>query len=271
MDERAAASVEQSLVAGFKAGEGSGGGSDSSSWLDRRLGVGGAAAEGALRVLLIREHGSSVLSPFSRDAGDGDGATAKPLEKSAGPAAAETTTALDDSARRGATSRLCILLALAELRSSEEEEEVRAAADTVGDQQLPSSSSAFGNQGGSAGTAAATAAAREAADEFGVGAVERAVGYALAATDGRAALGALRALLEREEARVKGLREDAEAAATAERRGAGGGRWTVPDDHEAAATTVVATVEPDETIVQALGKRGISSNRARRACVATRN
>ncbi|CAN0544083.1 unnamed protein product, partial [Ectocarpus sp. 8 AP-2014] len=32
-----------------------------------------------------------------------------------------------------------------------------------------------------------------------------------------------------------------------------------------------ATVDPDEVLVQALGKRGISSNRARRACVATRN
>ena len=41
----------------------------------------------------------------------------------------------------------------------------------------------------------------------------------------------------------------------------------------AAATTTAAasTPEPDEILVQALYKMGISSNRARRACVATRN
>ncbi|CAM9902098.1 unnamed protein product, partial [Ectocarpus sp. 4 AP-2014] len=275
MDERAAASVERSLVVGFQAGEGSGS-DDSSSWLDRRLGVGGGAAEGALRLLLLREHDSCLLSPFSRDAaGDGDGAaTKKTLEECAGPTeAAEAAAALDDLARREATSRLCILLALAELRLSEEEEEARAS-DTAGSQKQPSSS-AYGSQGGSVEIAAAAAgpgaaaAAREAADEFGVGAVERAVGYALAAADGRAALGALRALLERAEARVMGLREDAEAAAAEDRGGAGGGRRKGADDE--AVVLAAATIDPDESLVQALGKRGISSNRARRACVATRN
>lgn len=38
-----------------------------------------------------------------------------------------------------------------------------------------------------------------------------------------------------------------------------------------AAAAAAATTEPDEALVQALHKRGISSNRARRACVATRN
>ena len=39
----------------------------------------------------------------------------------------------------------------------------------------------------------------------------------------------------------------------------------------AAAAAAVAATEPDEALVQALHKMGISSNRARRACVATRN
>lgn len=38
-----------------------------------------------------------------------------------------------------------------------------------------------------------------------------------------------------------------------------------------AAAAAAATTEPDEALVQALYKMGISSNRARRACVATRN
>lgn len=41
--------------------------------------------------------------------------------------------------------------------------------------------------------------------------------------------------------------------------------------HQQAAVSAAATIDPDESLVQALGKRGISSNRARRACVATRN
>lgn len=39
----------------------------------------------------------------------------------------------------------------------------------------------------------------------------------------------------------------------------------------AAGTAAVAATEPDESLVQALHKMGISSNRARRACVATSN
>lgn len=39
----------------------------------------------------------------------------------------------------------------------------------------------------------------------------------------------------------------------------------------AGTATVAAATEPDESLVQALHKMGISSNRARRACVATRN
>ena len=55
--------------------------------------------------------------------------------------------------------------------------------------------------------------AEGAAEDFGVGAVERGVGYALAAADGRAALGALRALLEQTESDMKALREAGEGSA----------------------------------------------------------
>ncbi|CAM9252402.1 unnamed protein product [Scytosiphon promiscuus] len=174
----------------------------------------------------------------------------------------------DEDLRRKATNRLCILLALTELGSDEAIALASAAAATP--RVFPRPADCDGdrdnNTGISFGGVRATSVqgdeilgrAHGAAEQFGVGPVERAVGYALAATDGRAALGALRALLEQAEGRVKALREEA--------AGVGGG-----GAGERAGGAEGGEVGLGVNAFFALHKRGISLNRARRACAATRN
>lgn len=278
MDEHAATSLGRALAADFDldGGErdkvdGDGDGTRQSSWLDRLLaggrdgegalgvGVEGPvrAAEGALRFLLLRENGLSSPSsspasvPGSVAAGAmgqaSGGMTTKPLGYAEPPerAAAAVVAAADggetDDVLQKATDRLCILLALAELRSSEEDEpravlghgpsaddrggcgavvrtEGESGATAAETKASEHASGRIGREGAGVATAVAAAAAaggptmlarlaRGVAEEFGVGAVERGVGYALAASDGRSVLCALRALLEEAEGRVKVLRD----------------------------------------------------------------
>lgn len=203
-------------------------------------------AEGALRLLLLREHGlSSSSSPSISGVGvEEEQKSATKLLDNGEPAAAAAAAVEAESgiARKNATNRLCILLALAELRSEDKEEEktavravaaLRVAADRgpsggdggvsnhVGDEtdgtttadrtakEETSRQEEEGVEEATEGPVLLARLARGAAEDFGVGAVERGVGYALAATDGRAVLGALRDLLEQAEGRVKALRDAA--------------------------------------------------------------
>ncbi|CAM9861553.1 unnamed protein product [Pylaiella littoralis] len=240
-------------------------------------GLPGRSAEGALRLLLLREHGSSPSS-ISVVEEEQNSATelldnAEPATTATAAAAAAVAEAESGNARENATNRLCILLALAELRSASspgEEKTMMPAPEVAADLRFPGRSD--GGGGGAPNLAGGPAFLVElaggAAEDFGVGAVERGVGYALAATDGRAVLGALRALLEQAEVRVKALR-DVVAEHGGDAAAAGGKPHSGADDEVGAAA--VAAAEPDESLVQALHRMGISSNRARRACVATRN
>ncbi|CAN0307340.1 unnamed protein product, partial [Hapterophycus canaliculatus] len=217
MDGRAAMAVGRTLFEDGRDDDegGGGGGLSPSRWLDRRLndgdedggdlfgwarGEGGLrTAEGALRLLLLREHG--LPTPPSR----GPGASVDAW----GAAAVG-----DDFGDAGmkATDRLCILLALAELRS-DEATAVAPGAPARDRRALGNADSSETGGAGVRGTAmqghGLVGRGHEAAEGFGIGPVARAVGYALAATDGRAALGALRALLEQAEGRVKALRKAA--------------------------------------------------------------
>lgn len=201
-----------------------------------------ACGGGSSAISPFREHGLSSSSPASTtgiaaEAEDQEFATkrqgyAEPAVIAAAAAAAAEGD--PDGVLQKARGRLCILLALAELRS--EMGEPRAAVsqgpstgghgggDTVSWAEGEATATAaeqkvsedakyqLGQEGtevAAGGPAMLARLARGAAEEFGVGAVERGVGYALAASDGRAVLGALRALLEEAEAKVKGLRDAA--------------------------------------------------------------
>ena len=269
MDENSATSLGRALAAGGLGGlPEDADEAGRSSWLDRHLagdggealggmmggGGPGRAAEGALRFLLLREHGmsspSSSPAPTAGVAAEIKGqvfATTKPHGRHADPAAATAAAAAagggdSDSTLQKATNRLCILLALAELRSFETDEPRAVANQAPSDADLGGSAPVsvadgeagapaaeskasedatgrLGREGtaeemaaaaaGGAGPAMPAMLARGAAEEFGVGAVERGVGYALAASDGRAVLDALRALLEEAEGMVKVLRDAA--------------------------------------------------------------
>lgn len=172
----------------------------------------GRAAEGALRLLLLREH--NPTPSLSTPAGEG---LSLGGEKAAAAAAAVAATA--------ATDRLCILLSMAELRSEptsrarplDEPSGPAGELETKWERLSEEREEEEGEDEKKKAVVTAGPAfsrlADGAAEDFGVGAVERGVGYALAAADGRAALGALRALLERAESDVKVLREAGEGGA----------------------------------------------------------
>lgn len=199
----------------------------------------GRAAEGALRLLLLREHSSLSLSTSANEAlllGGGK-ASAAAIAVTAATAAATVAvkataeTKVGQSALRAATDRLCILLSVAELRSEPPRSLPRdGPAGSAGDAEETSMDrSSEGHEAGEGRGkveegvcqreevvtpgAAFSRLAEGAAEDFGVGAVERGVGYALAAVDGRAALDALRSLLQRAENDVKALREAGEGDA----------------------------------------------------------
>lgn len=225
------------------------------------------AAEGALRLLLLREH-NSTLSPSTPAAEEAlllRGGKASPAATAAAATAAAAAAAtvavkasgetkVGESALRAATDRLCILLSVAELRSeaprsrsgddgptgsagdseetkrdrSVEAQEVEGGGKEDGEEEREERGEK--RKGVVTPGPAFSRLAEGAAEDFGVGAVERGVGYALAAADGRAALGALRALLERAESEVKALRETGEEDAasgggigTGQSEGGGGG------------------------------------------------
>lgn len=275
MDEDVAKSLGRALTIDDH-GEGKDDETCQSSGLDRHLAAGGGedifggggsggpgrAAEVALRFLLLREHGLSSSSPAPIPGGAAAGAEDRELAATgpqgcAGPAAIPAAVAEGEGepedVLQKATNRLCILLALAELRSDTGEpgavvDRGPSAADHGGSDgvsraegEIGAGTAAAGKKvseggvedrpgrweeengaaAGGGGAVALARLAREAAEEFGIGAVERGVGYALAASDGRAVLGALRALLEGAEGRVKALR-DAAAAGVEQSGGAGG-------------------------------------------------
>ena len=285
MDEHAATSLGRALAldgVGGREGDEAG----HSSWLDRQLtgdaggeeafgarggGVPGRAAEGALRFLLLREHGmssSSATAPIlgvAAEAEDQEIAVPRPQGHAEPAARAAGARAAAGEVLQKATNRLCILLALAELRSSETNtpaavNQVPSADDhggggdavfrpeghtgaTSAEYTAPGDAKKCqqggGGGGGQEGTGAAaadvsaamlTGLAKGAAEEFGVGAVERGVGYALAASDGRAVLGALRTLLEEAEGRVKALRGAAVEQGRAGGTSPAGGRPAGGDD-----------------------------------------
>lgn len=243
VDMSASALIAQ-LVKPFDGGEGSHLSSVQSAAEAQLVGGPGRAAEGALRLLLLREHG--LLGPKPPVVG-GEGAVVSaaspsggvPAEGAAAVAAAAGGPAMlgvgEAEARMKAVDHLCIALALAELRS----ESTR--------QGRPTPGGGGGRDGTAEGIDAETGAgqieetergpavvalrlADGAAEEFGVGAVERGVGYALAAADGRGVLRALRALLEETEGRLRALREDAEKGARDGGGEGGAGRETTVED-----------------------------------------
>lgn len=116
------------------------------------------------------------LHTYRRVAGKADSVEAKPEDH--------------DLVVRIAIDRLCLSLSVAELSAASKKQEVF-------DGKSGWEAGEVGNGGDSA-------------EMFGVGAVERGVGYALAAADGSAVLRALRGVLEKSERELEDLRQRAE-------------------------------------------------------------
>lgn len=240
MDMSASALIAR-LVEPFDGGEGFHLWSVQSAAEAQWVGGPGRAAEGALRLILLREHG--LLGPKPPVDG-GERAVVSAASPTGGvpaegAAAAAGGTAMlgvgEEEARMKAVDHLCIALALAELRS----ESTRQGSPTSGGgggkngtvEGLSAETGAGEKEGAERGPAAVVLRLAEgAAEEFGVGAVERGVGYALAAADGRGVLRALRALLEEAEGRLRALREEAERGARDGGGERGAGRETTVDD-----------------------------------------
>lgn len=140
-----------------------------------------ALAEGALRFLLLQIH--------RRVAGEADSVEAK--------SAAMSEPADHDTVVRIAIDRLCLSLSVAELSAASRNQKVF---DAKGE----------GEGSGREWEAGEVGIGGESAEVFGVGTVERGVGYALAAADGPAVLRALRGVLEKSERELEDLRQRAE-------------------------------------------------------------
>lgn len=283
------------------------------------------AAEGALRLLLIRAYGKPALPSVSGRAEKGPNLAAATDVSSATITGRGyiATPGRDDI--RTVLNLLCLHLTKVELRSAASQFR------SVSTGEFSADTNATGGK--------ASTMAHSSGTEFGVGPVERAVGYALAATDGLAVLSMLRALLEDAEGSVKEMRASkgrypAENAGQSAPDNEVGVRYVAlllnrsfrilllclcdsgvsimlfyvsrvrkPLDNRSSQirdavmkespsvvfnpnpSSLIAPMhicrmfgkpngqvtEPDESLVSALHKRGVSVNRARRACVATMN
>ncbi|CAM9564261.1 unnamed protein product, partial [Sphacelaria rigidula] len=214
------------------------------------------AAEGALRLLLLRTFGECSHSPSA-----GADAWTVVSNRQLAVKEAELVAATSDDPRVDDLYRaldvLCLHLAKAELHSAVPVSEDPTNGASSDDSDVSDQADAAAH-----GTAVSTSTVLAPGVEFGVGPIERGVGYALVAADGRAVLAALRALLEEAEGTIKELRESRETDA------ANGDGRVVEIALEQVGKLII---EPDAHLVSALHKMGVSLNRARRACVATKN
>lgn len=178
-------------------------------------------AEGALRLLLLRAFGKSYSQTISKRAGECPMISCQSTvsEEPGLPAASNAASNAGVDDLRRALDVLCLHLAQAELRSAVPRPEHLSGGG--GDDVGVSVETQPAGGGGMPLTAYTSGV------EFGVGPVERGVGYALVAGDGRAVLMALRALLEEAEGTVTELRESRERDAL---KGDGSAAATVPDE-----------------------------------------
>lgn len=165
------------------------------------------AAEGALRLLLLRTFGECSHSPSA-----GADAWTVVSNRQLAVKEAELVAATSDDPRVDDLYRaldvLCLHLAKAELHSAVPVSEDPTDGAGSDDRDVSDQADAAAH-----GTAVSTSTVLAPGVEFGVGPIERGVGYALVAADGRAVLAALRALLEEAEGTIKELRESRETDA----------------------------------------------------------
>lgn len=164
------------------------------------------AAEGTLRLLLVREMRMATAISIVRP-----DLSAVPQTAETGALEALSTTRVDEAPDVGSlVDRLCLRLAQLELRSAAQPRP----------QDWSSWRSATGEEAARDASAdTSVGVLMDAGEEFGVGSVECGVGYALAVADGRVALQTLRALLEEAESSVKALRESGEENAGVDEKG----------------------------------------------------